>query len=136
MQRSALAIVVVAIVVIVAGVLYLAVRPAVPAPGEAEQVSAPVEPVRVARELTIPVTVTQQFMSPGELAVYEGDTVTLQLQSADVPHVVQVESYDVQQTVPVGEVASLTFVPRERGQIRVLCVDQCEPSSVLTVTVT
>ncbi|MBI4760230.1 MAG: cupredoxin domain-containing protein [Chloroflexota bacterium] len=63
--------------------------------------------------------------SPSELKVNTGDTVTIQLVSADVVHGLYVDGYDVSVEADPGQSATLTFVADKPGSFRFRCNITC-----------
>ena len=91
MTRAAI---VVLVVVLVLGGLFILLRPNDPS-------SAP-------QDRTIDVSVKGGEMSPDEISVNKGDTVTLQV-SSDQPIELHIHGYDVEQEVEPGQKTKLRF---------------------------
>ena len=91
MTRAAI---VVLVVVLVLGGLFFLLRPDNPS-------GAP-------RNRTFDVSIEDGEMSPGEISVHEGDTVTLRV-STDKPMEFHVHGYDVERAVEPGKTSRLRF---------------------------
>jgi len=63
--------------------------------------------------------------SPSELHVNPGDTVTIQLVSADVVHGLYVDGYDVSVEADPGQTTTLTFTADKPGSFRFRCNVTC-----------
>ncbi len=74
---------------------------------------------------TFEIDARQYAYSPSELKVNAGDTVTLQLVSADVVHGLYVDGYDISVEADPGQSATLTFVADKPGSFRFRCNTTC-----------
>jgi len=74
---------------------------------------------------TFEVDALQYAYSPSELKVNAGDTVTIQLVSADVVHGLYVDGYDISVEADPGQTATLTFVADKSGSFRFRCNVTC-----------
>jgi len=74
---------------------------------------------------TFRIDARQYAYSPSELNVNPGDTVTIQLVSADVVHGLYVDGYDVSVEADPGQTATLTFVADKPGSFRFRCNVTC-----------
>ena len=74
---------------------------------------------------TFEIDARQFAYSPSELKVNTGDTVTIQLVSADVVHGLYVDGYDVSVEADPGQSATLTFVADKPGSFRFRCNVTC-----------
>lgn len=77
------------------------------------------------QERTFQIDARQFAYSPSELKVNAGDTVTIQLVSADVVHGVYLDGYDISVQADPGRSASLTFVADKPGSFRFRCNLTC-----------
>jgi heme/copper-type cytochrome/quinol oxidase subunit 2 len=86
----------------------------------------PVPAARTApRHVTLRVQAAQFAFAPAELSVNPGDTVTLELVSADVVHGLYVDQYDVGVEADPGQPSRLTFVADKPGSFRIRCNVAC-----------
>ncbi|MBV6395076.1 MAG: Nitrous-oxide reductase [Anaerolineales bacterium] len=74
---------------------------------------------------TFKLDARQFAYSPSELKVNAGDTVTIQLVSADVVHGLYVDGYDISVEADPGQSATLTFVAARSGSFRFRCNVTC-----------
>lgn len=74
---------------------------------------------------TFKLDARQFAYSPSELKVNAGDTVTIQLVSADVVHGLYVDDYDVSVSADPGQSATITFVADKPGSFRFRCHVTC-----------
>jgi len=74
---------------------------------------------------TFRIDARQFAYSPSKLNVNPGDTVTIQLVSADVVHGLYVDGYDVSVEADPGQTATLTFVADKPGSFRFRCNVTC-----------
>lgn len=65
--------------------------------------------------------------TPGEIWVHTGDTITLELVSADYVHGLYVDGYELNITADPGQRATLTFVADRPGTFRLRCSVTCGP---------
>ena len=84
----------------------------------------PVLPV-TPQERTFRIDARQFAYSPSELQVNEGDTVIIQLVSADVVHGLYVDGYDVSVEADPGQTTTLTFTADKPGSFRFRCNVTC-----------
>ena len=77
------------------------------------------------QEHTFRMEASQFAYSPGEINVNSGDTVTIELVSADVVHGLYVDEYGVSVTADPGQTARLTFVADHPGSFRLRCNVTC-----------
>jgi len=84
----------------------------------------PVSPV-TPQERTFRIDARQFAYSPSELQVNEGDTVIIQLVSADVVHGLYVDGYDVSVEADPGQTTTLTFTADKPGSFRFRCNVTC-----------
>lgn len=88
-------------------------------------------PIPFATSSTAPISRTfrvyaDQFAyEPAELHVNRGDTVTIELVSADVVHGLYVDGYDVSIETDPGQTERLTFVADKPGSFRFRCNVTC-----------
>ena len=87
-------------------------------------VPLPVPPI-APQARTFRVDARQYAYSPSELKVNAGDTVTIQLVSADVVHGLYVDGYDVSIEADPGQTKTLTFVADKPGSFRFRCNVTC-----------
>lgn len=74
---------------------------------------------------TFKLDARQYAYSPSELKVNAGDTVTLQLVSADVVHGLYIDGYDISMEADPGQTATLTFTADKPGSFRFRCNVTC-----------
>jgi len=74
---------------------------------------------------TFRIDARQYAYSPSELNVNPGDTVTIQLVSADVVHGLYVDGYDVSVEADPGQTTTLTFTADKPGSFRFRCNVTC-----------
>lgn len=74
---------------------------------------------------TFRIEARQFAYSPSELKVNAGDTVNIQLVSADVVHGLYVDGYDVSVEADPGQSATLTFTADKTGSFRFRCNVTC-----------
>lgn len=74
---------------------------------------------------TFRIAASQFAYSPSELRVNPGDTVTLELLSADVVHGIYIDGYDLSVTADPGQTATLTFIADKPGSFRFRCNVTC-----------
>ena len=84
----------------------------------------PIQPI-APQVRTFRVDARQFAYSPSELKVNEGDTVTIQLVSADVVHGLYVDGYDISVEADPGQTTTLTFVADQPGSFRFRCNVTC-----------
>ena len=84
----------------------------------------PVPPV-TPQERTFRIDARQFAYFPSELQVNEGDTVIIQLVSADVVHGLYVDGYDVSVEADPGQTTTLTFTTDKPGSFRFRCNVTC-----------
>ena len=77
------------------------------------------------RERTFRIEARQFAYSPSELKVNPGDTVTIQLVSADVVHGLYVDGYDISVEADPGQTATLTFIAKKPGSFSFRCNVTC-----------
>ncbi len=96
-----------AIILIALVVLFLFLRPGLPAPesGDLEET----------QEEVVAVAVNEGTMSPPEVTVYEGNQVNLQIIS-DRPIEFHLHGYDLTEEVEPGETANLSFEATDTGR--------------------
>jgi heme/copper-type cytochrome/quinol oxidase subunit 2 len=80
---------------------------------------------RAPQERTFRVDAHQYAYSPSEFQVNPGDTVTIQLVSADVVHGLYVDGYDISVEADPGQTKTLTFVADKPGSFRFRCNVTC-----------
>lgn len=96
--------IVVLVVVLVLGGLFFPLRPDTPDGGP--------------RDRRFDVFIEDGGMSPGEISVNRGDTVTLRV-GADEPTVIHVHGYDVEQEVEPGMAAEIGFEADLTGRFEI-----------------
>lgn len=74
---------------------------------------------------TFNIAASQFAYSPSELRVNPGDTVTLELLSADVVHGLYIDGYDLSVEADPGQTQTLTFVADKPGSFRFRCNVTC-----------
>jgi len=74
---------------------------------------------------TFRIDARQYAYSPSELNVNPGDTVTIQLVSADVVHGLYVDDYDISVEADPGQTTPLTFTADHPGSFRFRCNVTC-----------
>lgn len=67
------------------------------------------------QDRTIEVTIAGETMTPGEIVVEGGDSVTLRI-AADAPRRLHLHGYDLQVRTSAGETTTLTFAASYTGQ--------------------
>ena len=77
------------------------------------------------QERTFRIDARQFAYSPSELSVNPGDTVTIQLVSADVVHGLYVDGYDISVEADPGQTATLKFIADKSGSFRFRCNVTC-----------
>jgi len=82
-------------------------------------------PAITPQERTFEIDAHQFAYSPSELKVNTGDTITIQLVSADVVHGLYVDGYDISFEAYPGQSATLTFVADKPGSFRFRCNITC-----------
>lgn len=82
-------------------------------------------PATAPQARTFRIDARQYAYSPSELKINAGDTVTIQLVSADVVHGLYVDGYDISVQADPGRSASLTFVADKPGSFRFRCNLTC-----------
>lgn len=82
-------------------------------------------PTATPQERTFRIDARQYAYSPSELKVNPGDTVTIQLVSADVVHGLYVDGYDVAIEADPGQTKTLTFIADKPGSFRFRCNVTC-----------
>jgi heme/copper-type cytochrome/quinol oxidase subunit 2 len=84
----------------------------------------PLQPI-APQPRTFQIDARQFAYSPSELRVNQGDTVTIQLVSADVVHGLYVDDYDISVEADPGQTATLTFTADKSGSFRFRCNVTC-----------
>ena len=74
---------------------------------------------------TIRVEASQFSYSPSTISVNRGDTVTIELISADVVHGVYIDGYGVSVAADPGQSKTLTFTANQPGSFRFRCNVTC-----------
>ena len=74
---------------------------------------------------TIRVEASQFSYSPSTISVNRGDTVTIELISADVVHGVYIDGYGVSVEADPGQSKTLTFTANQPGSFRFRCNVTC-----------
>jgi heme/copper-type cytochrome/quinol oxidase subunit 2 len=74
---------------------------------------------------TFRIEARQFAYAPSEFKVDPGDTVTIQLVSADVVHGLYIDGYGVSVEADPGQTATLTFTANKAGSYRVRCNVTC-----------
>lgn len=82
-------------------------------------------PVTMPQERTFEIDARQFAYAPSELKVNQGDTVTIQLVSADVVHGLYIDGYDISVEADPGQSATLTFTAEKSGSFRFRCNITC-----------
>jgi cytochrome c oxidase subunit 2 len=82
-------------------------------------------PVVAPQERNFQIDAQQFAYSPSELAVNLGDSVTIQLLSADVVHGLYIDGYDLAVEADPGQAATLTFTADKQGSFRFRCNVTC-----------
>lgn len=87
-------------------------------------VPLPVPPI-APQARTFRIYAEQYAYSPSQFHVNPGDTVTIQLVSADVVHGLYVDGYDVSIRADPGQSSTLTFIADKPGSLRFRCNVTC-----------
>ena len=74
---------------------------------------------------TFRIDARQFAYSPSKLNVNPGDTVTIQLVSADIVHGLYVDDYDISVEADPGQTTTLTFTADKPGSFRFRCNVTC-----------
>lgn len=74
----------------------------------------------------IPVTVRRYAFEPARIEVGVGERIRLLVVSADGPHGVEIEKFDVKKEVPRGtRPVAIEFTASEAGEFPILCSEYC-----------
>ena len=84
----------------------------------------PVSPI-APQERTFRIDARQYAYAPSELKVNTGDTVNIQLVSADVVHGLYVDGYDISVEADPGQTRTLSFLADKPGSFRFRCNVTC-----------
>jgi heme/copper-type cytochrome/quinol oxidase subunit 2 len=104
---------------VVAALAYLAV-PAFSADTPKPYVADP-----MATEVTIDMKAYKYAFDPGDITVYEGQKITLNITSLDRKHGLKLEAYDINAIVEPGKPATVTFVADKTGEFPFKCSVFC-----------
>lgn len=74
---------------------------------------------------TFNVTAQQFEFIPGTITVNRGDTVILNITSADVEHGISIPQFSVTKTIPAGQTVTVQFVADEAGTFPFSCSVFC-----------
>lgn len=107
------------VLLMAAALTYLAV-PAFAAPAPAPYVADP-----KATEVTIDMKSYKYAFDPGEITVYEGQKITLNITTPDRKHGLKLDAYDINAAIVPGEVTSVTFVADKTGEFPFKCSVFC-----------
>jgi cytochrome c oxidase subunit 2 len=69
----------------------------------------------------IPVVAKKYTFEPQEIRLKKGETVLLEVTSADVQHGFSVPGLDISEPIQRGRVAQIRLTPETRGEFRVEC---------------
>jgi heme/copper-type cytochrome/quinol oxidase subunit 2 len=78
-----------------------------------------------AREVTIDMKAYKYAFDPGDITVYEGQKITLNITAVDRKHGFKLDGYDVNVTLPQGEITTVTFVADKTGDFSFKCSVFC-----------
>lgn len=78
-----------------------------------------------AKEITIDMKAYKYAFDPGDITVYEGQKITLNITSLDKKHGFKLDTYDINVTVVPGTVTTVTFVADKTGQFPFKCSVFC-----------
>jgi heme/copper-type cytochrome/quinol oxidase subunit 2 len=80
-----------------------------------------------AKEITIDMKAYKYAFDPGDLTVYKGQKITLNITALDRKHGLKLDAYDINVTVVPGTVTTVTFVADETGEFPFKCSVFCGP---------
>jgi len=78
-----------------------------------------------AREVTIDMKAYKYAFDPGDITVYEGQKITLNITAVDRKHGFKLDGYDINVTLPQGEITTVTFVADKTGEFSFKCSVFC-----------
>lgn len=80
-----------------------------------------------AKEVTIDMKAYKYAYDPGDITVYEGQKITLKITAVDRKHGFKLDAYNINVTLPQGEVTTVTFVADKIGEFPFKCSVMCGP---------
>jgi cytochrome c oxidase subunit 2 len=80
-----------------------------------------------AKEVTIDMKAYRYAYDPGDITVYEGQKITLNITALDHKHGFKLDAFNINATLPQGEVTTVTFVADKVGQFPFHCSVFCGP---------
>lgn len=107
------------VMLIVAALAYMAV------PAHAAQPMAPFVSDPKATEVTIDMKAYKYAFDPGDITVYKGQKITLNISALDRKHGLKIDAYDVNVTVVPGTVTTVSFVADKTGEFPFKCSVFC-----------
>ena len=76
---------------------------------------------------TIKVVMKKYSIEPNPIRLKQGQPVTLYVSSADVQHGFSVDALKIDEPIPPGKPATITFTPQQKGEFKVQCDIICGP---------
>jgi cytochrome c oxidase subunit 2 len=80
-----------------------------------------------AKEVTIAMKAYRYAFDPGDITVYEGQKITLNITAIDHKHGFKLDGYGINVVLPEGEVTTVTFVADKAGEFPFKCSVFCGP---------
>ncbi len=80
-----------------------------------------------AKEVTIDMKAYRYAYDPGDITVYEGQKITLNITALDHKHGFKLDAFNINATLPQGEVTTVTFVADKVGEFPFHCSVFCGP---------
>jgi heme/copper-type cytochrome/quinol oxidase subunit 2 len=78
-----------------------------------------------AKEVTIDMKAYKYAYDPGDITVYKGQKITLNITAVDRKHGFKLDGYNISATLPQGKVTTVTFVADKTGQFPFKCTVFC-----------
>ena len=80
-----------------------------------------------AKEVTINMKAHKYAFDPGDITVYQGQKITLNITALDAKHGFKLDAFNINVTVPKGETMTVTFVADKTGEFPFKCSVFCGP---------
>jgi cytochrome c oxidase subunit 2 len=80
-----------------------------------------------AREVTIDMKAYKYAFDPGDITVYKGQKITLNITAVDATHGFKLSDYGISEKLPRGETTTITFVADKTGTFTFKCSVFCGP---------
>ncbi len=78
-----------------------------------------------AKEVTIDMKAYKYAYDPGDITVYQGQKITLNITAVDRKHGFKLDAFNINVTLPKGEVTKVTFVADKTGEFQFKCSSFC-----------